>query len=156
MDVLLSKTRISVKNYLKLNCRIGLIEQSSASDVTGPDGSCFLAAWAVSMSFRNVRQKPNLPIWKGNSSPRCSARAYYSANAFSQGGAMCAWSGHTVNKFRRPAVLQLNIEDLTASKMNVLHHLAVQYEALIILLQKTHCTCVDKLTIPGFAQAGSF
>ena len=40
-------------------------------------------------------------------------------------------SEHTVNKFRRPAVLQLNIEGLAASKMNVLHHLAVQYEALI-------------------------
>ena len=64
--------------------------------------------------------------------------------------------GHTVNKFRKPAVLQLNIEGLTASKMNVLHHLAVQYEALVILLQETHCTCADKLTIPGFAPAGSF
>ena len=65
-------------------------------------------------------------------------------------------SGHTVNKFRRPAVLQLNIEGLTGSKMNVIHHLAVQYEALVILFQGTHCTCADKFTIPGFALAGSF
>ena len=65
-------------------------------------------------------------------------------------------SGHTVNKFRRPAVLQLNIEGLTASKMNVIHHLAMQYEALIILLRETHCTCADKLTIPGFELAGCF
>ena len=64
-------------------------------------------------------------------------------------------SGHTVNKFRRPAVLQPNIEGLTASKMNVLHHLAVQYEALVILPQETHCTSANKLTIPGFALAGS-
>ena len=64
-------------------------------------------------------------------------------------------SGHTVNKFLRPAVLQLNIESLTASKMNVLHHLAVQYEAFVIFLQETHCTCADKLTIPDFALAGS-
>ena len=64
-------------------------------------------------------------------------------------------SGHTVNKFQRPAILQLNIEGLTASKMNVLHHLAMQYEALVILLRETHCTCADKLTIPGFALAGS-
>ena len=63
-------------------------------------------------------------------------------------------SGYTVNKFRRPAVLQLNIESLTASKINVLHHLTVQYEALVILFQETHCTCADKLTIPGFALAG--
>ena len=43
-------------------------------------------------------------------------------------------SGHTVNKFQRPAVLKLNIEGLAAGKMNVLHHLAVQYHALVILL----------------------
>ena len=55
-------------------------------------------------------------------------------------------SGHAVNKFQRPEVLQLNLEGLTASKMNVLHHLAVQ---------ETHCTCADKLTILGFALAGS-
>ena len=47
--------------------------------------------------------------------------------------------------------MQLNIKCLTASKMNVLYHLAVQYEALVIFLQKTHCTCGDRLTIPGFA-----
>ena len=64
-------------------------------------------------------------------------------------------SGHTVNNLRTPAVSQLNIEGLTATKMNVLHHLAVQHEALVILLQETHCTCADKLTIPGFALAGS-
>ena len=63
--------------------------------------------------------------------------------------------GNTVNKFRRPAVLQLNIEGLTASKMNVLHHLDVQYEALGILLQKIYCTCANKLTIPSFALTGS-
>ena len=64
-------------------------------------------------------------------------------------------SGHTVNKFRKPAVLKVNMEGLAASKMNVLHHLAVQYQALVILLQKSHCTRADKLTIPGFTLAGS-
>ena len=64
-------------------------------------------------------------------------------------------SGYTVNKLRRPEVLQLNIKGLTASKMNALHHLALQYEALVILLQETHCACAHKLTIPGFALAGS-
>ena len=62
-------------------------------------------------------------------------------------------SGHTVNKFRKPAVLQLNIKDLTASKMNIFYHLAVQYEALVILLQEIHCTCADKLAKPGFTLA---
>ena len=64
-------------------------------------------------------------------------------------------SGHTVNKFQRPAILQLNIEGLTASKMNAFLHLAVQYKTLAILLRETHCTCADKLTIPGFTLAGS-
>ena len=64
-------------------------------------------------------------------------------------------SGHTVNKFRRSAVFLLNIEGLTASKMNILHYLAVQYEALVVLLQETQCACADKLTIPGFALAES-
>ena len=39
------------------------------------------------------------------------------------------FSGHIANKFRRPTILQLNIEGLTASKMNVLYHLAMQSEA---------------------------
>ena len=39
------------------------------------------------------------------------------------------FSGHIANK----TILQLNIEGLTASKMNVLHHLAMQFEALVIL-----------------------
>ena len=38
--------------------------------------------------------------------------------------------------------------------MNVLHHLAVQFEALVILLQQTHCASTDKLVIPSFALAG--
>ena len=34
------------------------------------------------------------------------------------------FSGHIIKKFRGPSILQLNIEGLTASKMNVLPHLA--------------------------------
>ena len=65
------------------------------------------------------------------------------------------FSGHIVNKFRRPTILQLNIQGLTASKMNVLHHLAMQSEALVILLQETHCTDAEKLVIPNYQLAGS-
>ena len=64
-------------------------------------------------------------------------------------------SGHTVNKFQRPAILQVNIEGFTASKVNVLYYLTVQYEAPIILFQKIHCTWANRLTITGFALAGS-
>ena len=52
-----------------------------------------------------------------------------------------------------PFSIELNIEGLAASKMNVLHHLAVEHEALIILLQETHCTSSEKLILPSFALA---
>ena len=65
------------------------------------------------------------------------------------------FSGHIANKFRRPAILQLNIEGLTASKMNVLHHLAMQSEALVILLQETHCIDAEKLVLLNYQPAGS-
>ena len=65
------------------------------------------------------------------------------------------FSGHTANKLQRPTIPQLNIEGLTASKMNVLHHLAMQSEALIILLQETHCTDAEKLVPPNYQLAGS-
>ena len=65
------------------------------------------------------------------------------------------FSGHIANRFRRPTILQLNIEGLTASKMNVLHHLAMQSEALVILLQETHCTDAEKLVLPNYQIAGS-
>ena len=55
----------------------------------------------------------------------------------------------------RATILQLNIEGLTASKMNVLHYLALQSEALFILLQKTHCTAAEKLVLPRYQLAGS-
>ena len=65
------------------------------------------------------------------------------------------FSGHIANKFRRPTILQLNIEGLTASKMNVLHHLAMQSEELIILLQETHSTDAEKLVLSNYQLAGS-
>ena len=64
------------------------------------------------------------------------------------------FSGHIANKFRRPTIFQLNIEDLTASKMNVLHYLALQSEALAILLQETYCTDPEKLVLPSYQLPG--
>ena len=39
--------------------------------------------------------------------------------------------------------------------MNVLHHLAMQSEALVILLQEIHCTDAKKLVLPNYQLAGS-
>ena len=41
------------------------------------------------------------------------------------------------------------------NKMNVFHHLAMQSEALDILLQETHCTDAEKLVLPNYQLAGS-
>ena len=65
------------------------------------------------------------------------------------------FSGHISNKFRRPTIHQLNIKGLTASKMIVPYYLALQSEALAILLQKTLCIDAEKLVLPNYQLAGS-
>ena len=39
--------------------------------------------------------------------------------------------------------------------MNVLHHLTMQSEALVILLQETHCADAEKLVLPNYQLTGS-
>ena len=56
---------------------------------------------------------------------------------------------------RRPSVVQLNIEGLTASKISVNEQLAYKNKALVIVLQETHCTTADKPMITNFLPAGS-
>ena len=63
-------------------------------------------------------------------------------------------SKRIVNKFRRPTILHLNIDGLTASKMSVLYHLTAQREALVILLQESNCTSADRLVLPDYQLAG--
>ena len=63
-------------------------------------------------------------------------------------------SKRIINKFGRPAILQLNIEGLTASKMSVLYHLDAQRKAFVNLLQETHCTSAQRLVLPDYQLAG--
>ena len=91
---------------------------------------------------RNGRISTHSDIQRGSANPQTS---------FSGRG-----NGHIANKFRKSTILQLNIEGLTASKMNVLHYLALQSEALVILLQETHCTNAEKLILPNYQLAGFF
>ena len=51
--------------------------------------------------------------------------------------------------------MQLNVEGLTPGKCSVIEHLAMKHEALVILLQETHCTNAEKLVIPNYTLAGS-
>ena len=116
----------------------------------GPDGRCFLAARGVSKSVLAVkhdRSKPKLSKRKVVYSFRSSATVYLPENVLFRTGQCLekiSFLGHIANKFRRPIILQLNVENLTASKMNVLHYLTLQFEALFILLQETHCTSTEK------------
>ena len=58
-------------------------------------------------------------------------------------------------KVRGPIILQLSIESLTASKMNILHYLALQSETLVILIQEINCTDEEKLILSNYQLAGS-
>ena len=51
-------------------------------------------------------------------------------------------------------ILQLNVEGLSTSKINVIEQLAYKNKALVILLQETHCPSRDKLVIPNYILAG--
>ena len=55
--------------------------------------------------------------------------------------------------FKTPGVkiLQLNVEGLSAAKRDVIHKLATDTSASVLLLQETHSTSDDQLPIPGFA-----
>ena len=58
-------------------------------------------------------------------------------------------------KYLQSTVLQLNIKGTTASKISVVESLAQMTKSLIIPLQETNHTCIDKLEFPNFALAGS-
>ena len=47
-------------------------------------------------------------------------------------------------------VLQRNVEGLTRSKRDIIHHLADVHEVNVLLLQETHATNEEKLKIEGF------
>ena len=119
----------------------------------GPDDRCFLAAWAVSTSvkmtdrnqtYQNGRVSTHSHVQRGSANRQTSFSKRRNVRI------KLPFSGHFANKFQRPTFLQLNIEGLTASKMNVLHYLALQSEALVILLQETHCTDAEKLVLLNY------
>ena len=120
----------------------------------GPHGTCFHAARVVSTP---CNCKVSLMLCGNRMCPPGRVSTYSDVQgpanqqtSFSGWGDECIahklpFSGHIIKKFRGPSILQLNIEGLTASKMNVFHHLAIQLEAFVILLQKTHCISAEKL-----------
>ena len=132
-------------------CRYSLSECVGSSSFDrrcffSPDGICFPVARSVTLStLFNLADRNRICL---NGETPNDVQAGQRQTSFSGRGD--AHLRRTVNKFQRPSILQLNIEGLTASKMSVLHHLALQCEALVILLQETHCTSVERLDLPSY------
>ena len=119
-----------------------LVEQSSyfTKQTNGPHGTCFHVArvvstprnWKVFLMFCGNRMCP-----PGRVSTYSDVQGPANQQtSFSGRGGECVahklpFSGHIIKKFRGPSILLLNIKGLTASKMNVLHHLATQLEAFV-------------------------
>ena len=62
---------------------------------------------------------------------------------------------HAADKYHRATILQLNVEGLTTSKINVIEQLAHKNRVLVVLLRETHCISADKLVFLHYALAGS-
>ena len=126
----------------------------AASIKRGLVGRCFLVAQSVSMPVLRTPMTDRNQICP-------NGRAFTVTDVLAK---PCKWQttfsgrGDTskliVNKFRRTAILQLNTEGLTASKMSVFYHLASQCEALVIPLQETHCTSAQRLVLPDYQLPG--
>ena len=124
----------------------------------GPHGTCFHAVWVVSTPNN---WKVSLVLCGNRTCPLGRVSTYSDAQgpanqtSFLGRSDECVahklpFSGHIIKKFCGPSILQLNIEGLTASKMNVLHHLATQLEAFVILLQETHGISAEKLVLSNY------
>ena len=59
-----------------------------------------------------------------------------------------------IRKWLPSLILQLNVEGLTASKLDIVERLATQHNVTIILLQETHCQTMGKLVINNYELAG--
>lgn len=51
-------------------------------------------------------------------------------------------------------IIQLNVEGLSSSKLNIIEQLAINNKASIILLQETHWSTSTKLALPNYVLAG--
>ena len=116
-------------------------------------GGKSVCSWSLKMTDRNQTYQ------NGRVSTNSDVQSGFANRQTSFSGRGNAWikllfSGHIASKFRRHTILQLNMEAFTASKMKVLHHLVPRSEALVILLQETHCTDAEKLVLPNYQLAG--
>ena len=121
--------RRSIHLSTRSNAGCGDIKPASSIVIQnrhGRDGRCFLAAQVVSKSIveacmldrnkicQNGRAPTHLDVQPGPANRQTS---------FSGRGDACGSNlpipGHIVKPFRRPSILQANIEGLTASKMHV-------------------------------------
>ena len=84
--------------------------------------SNFLIGCQAETKFVKTEKSPSTPIAPSGSANRQTLFSWrcdeYSAHKM-------PFSGHIIKKFRKPTILKLNIEGLTANKMAVLQHLVI-------------------------------
>ena len=98
-----------------------LIMRPHRPRMSAPDGRCFPVARSVTLStLFNLADRNRICLNGGT--PNDVQAGQWQTSFSGRGDAHLR---RTVNKFQRPSILQLNIEGLTASKMSVLHHLAL-------------------------------
>ena len=65
-------------------------------------------------------------------------------------GKNCPFQGTLRTSSEDPLFFSWTSNASLQAKINILHHLALQSEALAILLQETHCTDAEKLVLPNY------
>ena len=152
---MLTRENVFNKTFARITCTylistILLMIKSYQNLLIAPDGRCFPVARSVTLcTLFNLTDRNRICLNGGT--PNDVQAGQWQTSFSGRGDAHLR---RTVNKFQRPSILQLNIEGIPASKMSVLHHLALQCEALVILLQETHCTSVERLDLPSYHLAG--
>jgi len=94
----------------------------------------------------SLREQPLLPPLDAG----CVRRGLGRKTPFSRRG-----SSPVGDDDQRPSILQLNTQELPASRISIIEQLAFKSKALVIVLQETHCTTADKVVTPNFSLAGS-
>ena len=104
------------------------------------------------VSDYNVQRKPIKPKISEypNQSPSSTADAHCGLQKPPFSGRAAGYQpGPAVNN----AILQLNVEGITSSRLSIIEQLAFENKASVVL-QETHCTMRDKLVLPNYALAG--
>ena len=118
-----------------MKCTSNVRKSQSPKVKNAPDGRCFPVARSVTLStLFNLADRKRICLNGGTPN---DVQAGQWQTSFS--GRSDVHLRRTVSKFQRPSILQLNIEGLTASKMSVLHRLALRRVYTLVKLRAGFC-----------------